>query len=85
MYIVEGLIELGLEEGQTFPSTTHRVVAGTLALGNSRVNCCDSMKRIVQAVIRVPQDRIKTVTINELWEEFGLPRDINQTYVAHLE
>ena len=73
MYIYEEMIDLGLKEGQTWPSDEHKHVAITIGLGNSNVTTKDKLIEIVQSVLKVPQERIKLVRYNELVAEFGCP------------
>ena len=73
MYIFEELIDLGLEEGQKWPSDAHRKVAAHLGLQNPRVTNKDALTKICQKVIAIPEDRIKSVTISECREEFEVP------------
>lgn len=64
---------MGLKEGQEFPSEDHKTVAQTIGLCNRNVFDADTLMEIVQSVIKVPVDRIRTVTAMELCEEFGCP------------
>lgn len=73
MYILGHMIDMGLLEGQDWPSPAHRVVAGHLALCNSRVTTKDSLVEVCQAVIAIPEDRIQKVTLTEAVKEFNVP------------
>lgn len=73
MYIFPEMIDMGLAEGQTWPSPEHRVVAQNLGLCNPDVRERDRLTEICQGVIKIPQDRIKTVTPVQCREEFHIP------------
>lgn len=66
MYIMEGFVDMALNEGQEWPSEIHRDVAITLAIGNRYVTTMDALQTIVQAVIEIPADTIETITVGEL-------------------
>lgn len=73
MYGFEKMIEMGLEKGKDFPTPIHRLVAVNLAICNPAVHDMNTLKEVVSCVCLVPEHRIKTVTIRELKDEFGLP------------
>lgn len=73
MYLIPEMIDIGLDNGQKFPSEAHKRVAEALAIGNPMVKDAETMTQIVQSVIKVPKNRIKTVTYDELRQEFDLP------------
>lgn len=73
MYIFNEMIDLGLKEGQEFTSEDHKIVAQTIGLRNPNVTNRDILVDIVQAVLKVPQDRIRKITYEELVKEFGCP------------
>lgn len=62
------LIQKGLKEGQKFPSEFHEVLASILAYKNE-----DIVTEIVQAILKVPNERIENITYGELIKEFGMP------------
>lgn len=66
MYMIENMIEMGLEEGQEFPNNAYRVVACNLALFNKNVTTRDALTTIVQEVLLIPEDKIRTITFYEL-------------------
>lgn len=74
MYAFPDMINIGLKEGQEFPSDDHRQVAQNIGLCNRNVFDADTLTEIVQSVIKVPADRIRTVTLIELCDEFDCPR-----------
>lgn len=59
MYAFPDMIDMGLHEGQVWPSEAHMKVAQVLAIGNGLVDSRDKMTEVVQAVIAIPEDRIK--------------------------
>lgn len=71
MYAIESMIDLGLQDGQEWPSDAHRKVAMTLMLCNPLVKTRTALNEGVQKVISIPVNRIKSVTLAEL-PEFGL-------------
>lgn len=73
MYILPSFLEFGLTEGQVWPTPAHQVVAGTVALCNPNVTTRDRLTDIVQAVLKIPVDRIESVTYPQLVSEFGVP------------
>lgn len=73
MYILPEMIDMGLEEGQEWPSEAHKAVAKALGLSNRLVTTKDHLTEIVQAVIKIPQDRIEYVTADECRTEFEVP------------
>jgi hypothetical protein len=73
MYILPSFINYGLKEGQEWPSEAHQVVAGVVALCNPNVTTRDRLNDIVQAILKIPVDRIETVTYPQLISEFGVP------------
>lgn len=73
MYIVSKMIDMGLLENQQWPSQAHKRVAKTIALGNPNVKERDKLTDIVQAVIKVPKDKIKKIDYPTLVNEFNMP------------
>lgn len=71
MYMMEAMIEMGLKEGQDFPSDAHRQVAMNLALGNPLITSRDALTDVVQKVCAIPETEIKTVKFNDL-ARYGL-------------
>lgn len=72
MYMFPEMVNMGLHEGQEFPSDDHRVVATTLCIGVPGLDNKDDLTTIVQSVLKVPQDRIRTVTIDQLKMEYDM-------------
>lgn len=66
----EMITELGLKEGEHFPTSAHQVVAEKICLGNPNIDNRDRLQSAVSSILSVPIDRIETVTYNELIEEF---------------
>jgi len=73
MYMIEGMIDMGLKEGQTWPTDAHRKVAQFMGLFNSRVTTRDALYEVVQAVIKVPADQIELVTAIDLATKYNVP------------
>jgi len=73
MYMIESMINMGLEEGQEWPSDAHKRVALNIGLYNLLVKDIDTLTNICQSVISVPQDRIELVTFEDLVTEFNCP------------
>lgn len=61
MYIMESMIEMGLRDGQKWPTKAHRQVACNLALCNPVVTNRDTLTEIVQKVCKIPKAEIKTL------------------------
>ena len=71
MYAIPDMIDMGLKDGQTWPSDAHRLVAQRLGLCNPLVKTRDALNDVVQKVITIPADKIKVVTIADL-PDYGL-------------
>jgi len=72
MYILPDMIEIGLEDGKKFPTEDHKTVAQNIGLCNPEVTNAEKLTYIVNCILNVPNDRIKTVTLEELEKEFNL-------------
>lgn len=73
MYMLPEMINMGLKSNglfgrvrQKFPTEDHRIVAENLALCNDLVFTRDALTEIVQEVIKIPVDKIKTIKLQEL-------------------
>ena len=73
MYIIPEMIDMGLEEGQEFPSKAHKAVAEIIALCNPNVFQRDVLTAVVQAVCKVPMEEIVTVKYPTLVDRYGCP------------
>lgn len=71
MYMIPDMLEMGLKPGQKWPSDAHRVVAMKLCLCNPLVDHMDALIDLIQKINSIPEDKIKTVTLNELGN-FGI-------------
>lgn len=71
MYMMADMIDMGLEDGQKWPTPAHREVACNLALCNPMVTRRDDLTAIVQKVLKIPKSKIKMVTMTGL-PEYGL-------------
>lgn len=74
MYIHPEMIEMGLRKGLAWPSDSHKKVAINLAIQNPNVTQLDIMTDIIDSVNKVPMNRIESITLEELLDEFGCPR-----------
>jgi len=74
MYALSEMINLGLKEGQDWPSPEYKMVASVIGLRNRNVTNRDCLIDIVQSVLKVSQERIKSITPDQLYEEFGCPQ-----------
>ena len=74
MYILPHMIEIGLKDGEKFNSEDHRFVAVSFGIANPQVTTKDQLINIVQAVQRVPQDKIREVSMVDLCEKYGMQR-----------
>jgi hypothetical protein len=72
MYIFEEMIDLGLEEGETWTSDDHRVVAQNILLCNPLINQRDLLCEGVAIINSIPQDQIRLVTAKDL-KDMGCP------------
>lgn len=63
MYILESFIDLGLKEGQTFPTEGHRQAAINLAICNPAVFTRDRLTEIVQKVITISNEKLESYTV----------------------
>ena len=66
MYMIDSMIEMGLKDGQKWPSKAHREVACNLALCNPMIYTRDALNDIVQKVIKIPKAEIKKVKFQDL-------------------
>lgn len=73
MYLLPEFVDHGLKNEERWPSEAHRKVAIAAAIGNGRVTTMDALQEVVRCVIQVPLDRIKTITFEELANEFNCP------------
>jgi hypothetical protein len=73
MYIIPETVDVGLLNDQDWPSPEHRQVAQNFALCNSNVNTIDKMIAICQAIIKIPQEKIRTITVAECREVYAVP------------
>jgi hypothetical protein len=66
MYLIESMIDMGLKDGQKWPSPAHRRVACTLAIGNPMIRTRDELAEIVQKVCKIPKTQIRKVGYYDL-------------------
>ena len=73
MYAMPEMINLGLKKDQKFPTETHKQVAQNIAIGNPSVFKRELLEEIVEAVCRVPEKYISTITMDQMVDAFGCP------------
>lgn len=71
MYMLDDMIDMGLKDGQKWPTPAHREVACNLALCNPAVKTRDTLTAIVQKVRKIPKSKIETVSWSDL-PKYGL-------------
>lgn len=70
MYILPSMIDLGCDN---WASEDHRKVAKIVGLCNPKVTSRDKLTEVCEAINKVPQDRIRKVTLVDLATEFNCP------------
>ena len=71
MYLISEMIDLGLKDGQNWPTNSaYRIVAQNVLLCNANIVTRSALIEGVQRILNIPENRIKTITFLEL-EEFG--------------
>lgn len=73
MYAIPSTVNLGLKEGQAWPSDAHEEVARTITLGNPNVTTRDKLTEVVQAILLIPQDEIESISYTDLVERYAMP------------
>ena len=75
MYMLPDMIDLGFQhdEEPKWTSEDHKTVAMNVCLCNPRVTTRDSLIDMVAKINKIPQERIRTVTLNDLRDEFEVP------------
>lgn len=73
MYVGLDMVEIGLDEGQNWPSEVHETVAQMIIIGNPNVKNRDRLMEVVQAILKVPVERIRNITYQVLVDEFKMP------------
>jgi hypothetical protein len=66
MYAMPGMEDIGLKKGQEWPTEAHRDVAQKLCLCNQNIFTAEVLQQVVQAIIKVPNDKIKQITLEQL-------------------
>lgn len=70
MYMMESMIEMGLQKGEKWTSDDHRTVAVNACIGNPNINRMQILQDNIKIINQVPQDQIRQVTAEQL-EELG--------------
>lgn len=73
MYIMETMIDLGLNEGQKWPSEYHKDLAIAIGLCNPMVTKRDQLIEIVQAVMAIPESALEGITWGEIVNHYHVP------------
>jgi len=68
MYIMNDMLEMGLEDGEEWPSDHHRDIAAFVCLCNPRINTRDLLMENVSIVNKIPAEKIKKITPLDLTE-----------------
>lgn len=76
MYGFPDMIDIGMKE--KWKSPEHREAAIKIGICNPRVNNANILMELCEAVNKIPQDRLKTITFSQCIEEFNLPADCLQ-------
>lgn len=66
MYLFEDMIDLGLKDGQKFPTKSHRDVAIALCIGNRSIKSRDDLREVVQNIIKMSKKDVE----NKTYEDF---------------
>lgn len=66
MYMIPSMIDMGLKEGEEWPTEAHKEVAMNILLCNPKINSRDKLTEGVSKILKIPNDIIKTVTIHDL-------------------
>lgn len=67
MYVFEGFVETARKNvGKEWPSDAHRVVAENICLNNPKITTMDGLMEMVDRVIKIPAEKIRTITHAEL-------------------
>lgn len=78
MYLIENMIDMGLPDGASWPTEFHRVVAQKVLLANPEINTRDKLNNGVVNILNIPEDKIKTITIDDLSKYgFNISRNIS--------
>ena len=66
MYIFDEMIELGLPEGEEWPSKLHKKLAMNVLLCNPDITTRDSLIEGVKIILKIPEEEIPTLTYEKL-------------------
>ena len=69
--MLNDMIEIGLPEGEKWPTEiAYKKVAQNILIGNPHINSINAFQTGVKNILKIPLDKIKTITIHEL-SEYG--------------
>lgn len=63
----------GFTAATRWPTKTHRRIAQALCVDNPAIDSEEKAMALVAAVLKVPVERIDTLTMRQLQNEFGAP------------
>ena len=67
MYIMDDMVDIGLPKGTEWPEeSAYRIVAQNILLANPNVSTADQLQTGVKNILKIPIDKIQTITVNEL-------------------
>jgi len=66
MYLVDNMVDMGLPDGITWPTEWHRLAAQRILLANPEINTRDKLNNGVVNILNIPEDKIKTIKIDDL-------------------
>jgi hypothetical protein len=68
------MIDMALSKGEEWPTEYHRKVAINLLIANPEVTTMTSLQNGVNKIMKIPDDKIQQVTINDL-SDYGFNVD----------
>ena len=72
MYMFPEMIDMGLQENQDWPSSSHRIVAQKLLLCNPRVFTRQALMDYCSIINKLTKEEVEKLTIEEA-VKFGIP------------
>ena len=73
MYMIDNMIDMGLEENEKWTSDAHRVVAQHVAILNPRITSKQKLMDTCSAINKIPENEIKKVTAEDLIGKYAVP------------
>ena len=78
MYMIDTMIDMGLEKDKEWPSDVHRQVAINLLICNPRITTMDALMTGIKKVNSIPIEEIKIITYEGL-EKYGFHMSMEVT------